>query len=634
MNYFARVLLLCSCFLCAQLALAQGLSGPSERAARKAYESASRYLQQKDYQSAISELRETVSHNPSFIKAHQQLADCLRLTGEYEEAVRAYRTVLDLNPAYSTLTIYGLAISDFYCGRYDAALAGFKKYEQSASLSSTSKALVDKHIQDCIFSINAVRNPKEFAPVNLGEGVNSKEQEYFPVITADDRRLVFTRRIAKNEDLYESVRGTSSWAVSSELSEAINTPGYNEGSQSISPDGQYLFYSGCNKPDGHGSCDIYISRRTSSGWSEPYNPGAPLNTGAWESQPSISADGRRLYFVSDRKGGYGANDIWYTDLQPDGRWSEPVNAGVNINTSYDEHSPYIYPDNTTLYFSSNGWPGLGKQDLFVSRRLDNGTWQKAENLGYPINTAEEQSGLIISTDGVTAYFASDRSDGFGGMDIYSFKLGREHRPGPVTVIQRLVHDAATGEKLGGRITLESLDSGVVLFEQDTTAGPDLLAVVPGRDRYTMRILKEGYMPYSENINGGEMNAAAPVKKAVELKKAQAQEHGTLNNIFFDTDQYTLLPASRTELMFLVRFLEANPGVRIEIGGHTDNAGTNEWNLSLSENRAREVYKYLLSRGIDRSRLTYKGYGRSRPAAGNHTEEGKQANRRTEFTILP
>lgn len=629
-----KILLLCTLCLLFQIVQAQNLPGSAERASRKAYESATKYLQQKDYLQAIAELRQTVQHNPSFIKAHQQLADCLRMTGAYEEAGKSYRAVLNLNPSYSPLTIYGLAISDFYCGLYESALPAFKKYAESTSLSASSRALVEKHIQDCIFSIQAVQHPVAFVPSNLGNGINTSDQEYFPVVTADDRRLIFTRRTEKNEDLYESEQESASWAASAELSKSINTPGYNEGAQSISPDGMYLFYSGCNKPDGHGSCDIYISRRTGNTWSAPYNPGAPINTGAWESQPAISANGKRLYFVSDRKGGYGANDIWYADLQPDGKWSEPLNAGPNINTAYDEHSPFIYPDNKTLYFSSNGWPGLGKQDLFMSRLQDDGNWQKPQNLGYPVNTSEEQSGLMVSTDGLTAYYASDRPDGYGGMDIYSFKLSAEHRPGSVTVIQSVVQDAETGKKLDGKISLEAFGSGQLLYEQDPDAGPDLLAVVPGRGRYTMRVLKEGYMPYSENINGAETAAAAFLKKPVSLRKVQAKEQGVLNNIFFDTDQYTLLPESKTELQFLIHFLEKNPGVRIEIGGHTDNAGTDEWNLALSDKRAREVYKYLISNGVSRVRLSYKGYGRSNPIAGNDSEQGKQANRRTSFTIQP
>jgi len=634
MKSFTSTLVVCVLCLSSGLLFSQSLSGRDERASTKAYQNAGRYLQQKDYAAAINQLRETVKHNPSFIKAHQQLGDCLRLTGNYEEAGKSYRTVLKLDPGYSTLTTFGLAISDFYCGLYESALSGFRKYLQTPSLSASSRALVEKHINDCIFSIQAIKNPKPFAPVNLGSGINSSEQEYFPVATAGNKRFVFTRRTGKNEDMYESVRESGSWQTSVELDAKINTPDFNEGSQSISPDGMYLFYSGCNKPDGQGSCDIYISKRTASGWSESYNPGAPLNTDAWESQPSISADGRRLYFVSDRKGGYGANDIWYSDLLADGKWSAPVNAGANVNTPYDEHSPFIYPDNITLYFSSNGWPGFGKQDIFLSKCDESGAWQKPENLGSPVNTAEEQSGLMVSTDGITAYFASERPEGLGGMDIYSFELAPEHRPRKVTVIESSMRDAATGEKVEAKMTIEDSESGAVLFEHDPLSGPDLLAVLPARERYTLRVSKEGYMPYSENIGTQAITSAESLNTHVELRKIKVQEQAVLNNIFFETDQYTLLPTSRTELNFLVLFLTDNPSVKIEIGGHTDSAGTDEWNLTLSENRAKEVYKYLLNNKIDRNRLSFKGYGRTRPIADNKTEQGKQQNRRTSFTIQP
>lgn len=634
MKSFAGTFIICILCLISEGLFSQSLSGRDERASAKAYQNAGNYLRQKDYAAAIPQLRETVRLNPSLIKAHQQLGDCLRLTGAYQEAGKSYRKVLELDPGYSSLTIYGLAISDFYCGLYDSALPGFRKYLQTPSLPASSKALVEKHINDCIFSIQGIKTPKAFAPVNLGPGINSPEQEYFPVVTASNKRLVFTRRTAKNEDLYESVRASGSWSASVELDSRINTADFNEGSQSISPDGHYLFYSGCNKPDGQGRCDIYISRRTASGWSEPYNPGAPLNTGAWESQPSISANGRRLFFVSDRKGGYGANDIWYADLQADGSWSAPVNAGPNINTPYNEHSPFIYPDNQTLYFSSDGWPGFGKQDIFVSKCDAKGAWQMAENLGYPLNTAAEQSGLTISTDGVTAYFASERPEGMGGMDIYSFTLAPEHRPRRVFVMERSLRDAATGEKTEGRITLEDYESGAVLVEHDALSGADMLAVLPAGKRYTMRVLKQGYMPYAEDISVPETVPVESHSQFVELRKIKVREQGVLNNIFFDTDQYTLLPSSRTELNFLVRFLTDNPSVRIEIAGHTDSEGTEEWNLKLSENRAKEVYKYLLTSKIPPGRLSFKGYGRRVPIADNQTDEGRQKNRRTSFTIQP
>lgn len=634
MKSFACTLIVCILCLISEALFSQSLPGRNERASTKAYQNASKYLQQKDYASAIPQLRETVRLNPSFIKAHQQLGDCLRLTGAYEEAGKSYRKVLELDPGYSSLTIFGLAVSDFYCGLYESALPGFRKYLETPSLSASSKALVEKHIKDCIFSIQAIKNPKAFVPVNLGPEINSPEQEYFPVVTAGNKRLVFTRRTANNEDLYESVRAPGSWSASVELDGRINTPDFNEGSQSISPDGNYLFYSGCNKPDGQGRCDIYISRRTPSGWSEPYNPGAPLNTGAWESQASVSSNGRRIYFVSDRKGGYGANDIWYADLQADGSWAAPVNAGPNINTPYNEHSPFIYPDNQTLYFSSDGWPGFGRQDLFVSKCDASGFWQKAENLGYPVNTAGEQSGLTISTDGITAYFASERPEGLGGMDIYSFVLAPEDRPRRVFVIERSLRDAATGEKAEGKITIEDYESGELLFEHDALSGPEMLAVLPAGKQYTLRILKEGYMPYAENISVPEMVPSESHSQSVELRKIKVQEQAVLKNIFFKTDQYTLLTASRTELNFLVRFLTDNPSVRIEIGGHTDSEGTEEWNLKLSENRAKEVYKYLLNKKIDPVRLSFKGYGRRLPIANNQTDEGRQQNRRTSFTIQP
>jgi Tol biopolymer transport system component len=234
-------------------------------------------------------------------------------------------------------------------------------------LNTTSVDKINKYIKDCTFSLEAQKSPVPFKPINMGSAINTKEDEYLPVITADEEMIIFTRQENSNEDFFKSVKRNGEWSVAEFLSKEINTSNFNEGAQNISPDGNYLFFTGCNRPDGLG-CDIYISKREGNDWSKPFNIGGPVNTAGWESQPSISADGRTLYFVSTRQGGYGGYDIWSSELNTDGTWSNPINLGQEINTSFDEQSPFIHPDNESLYFSSNGWPGLGNKDLFLSRK--------------------------------------------------------------------------------------------------------------------------------------------------------------------------------------------------------------------------------------------------------------------------
>jgi outer membrane protein OmpA-like peptidoglycan-associated protein len=277
-------------------------------------------------------------------------------------------------------------------------------------------------------------------PVNLGENVNSGWDEYHPTLTGNSKEMLFTVRrpsdehtVCKHckleEDIYASVQQNGTWQPRAKLSEPVNT-GNNEGAQCISPDGKYLFFTICNAEFGYGSCDIYWSKREENGWSEPKNCGSKVNTKYWESQPSMAADEKTIYFTSNRPGGQGGLDIWKTEMSSEGVFSDPVNLGSVINTPYDEISPFIHFDQKTLYFSSNGHLGMGGKDLFFTKIQPNGKWGKPVNLGYPINSYQDESGIIVNAQGNAAYFASNRTGGFGGLDIYCFELEESLRPEP------------------------------------------------------------------------------------------------------------------------------------------------------------------------------------------------------------
>ncbi|EOR95388.1 OmpA domain protein [Arcticibacter svalbardensis MN12-7] len=631
--FYSHQLLLTGFFVIYSLTIdAQQPEITQVRSAKQAYEQAGSHIRKKQYSDAITLLQKAIQEDPHFASAYQQLGDIYRLTEAYTEAKTSYESVLKINPNFNSLTFYGLAISNFYSGNYAEALPWFTKYAQSPKLTDKSKLQIEKYILDCEYGMDAVRKPVHFDPINLGASINTPNQEYFPSITADNEQIIFTRRTKNNEDFYESEKTPKGWKPATSLSSNINTEEYNEGAQCISPDGIYLFFTACNRPDGQGSCDIYLSKKNGKDWSVPYNPGYPLNTDAWESQPALNADGKRLYFVSNRKGGYGGNDIWCAELKPDGGWSEPKNLGPNINTPYDEHSPYIHPDNRTLYFSSEGWPGLGKQDIFMSVQEDNGQWKQPTNLGYPINTAKEQSGFMVSTDGNTAYYSSDIKGGYGGMDIYSFQLNEAFKPKKVTYVKGSITDFDTQKALSAQVTIVDLKTGKPAFEDDEDNNGKFLATLPQDSKYGLTIFKKGYMVYSENLALETQNDRAPFILDVKLKPIKVQEEATLKNIFFDTDKFSLLPESKSDLAILIRFLNENSTVSIEINGHTDNVGTDKINLLLSENRAKEVYNYLIGNNIKASRLSYKGYGKSLPIADNLTEKGRQLNRRTAFII--
>ena len=433
------------------------------------------------------------------------------------------------------------------------------------------------------------------------------------------------------EDFYISHMTDTGWAMRQPLGEPINSR-LNEGAQSLSADGKVMFFTACNRPDGMGRCDIYRSDKLHSGWSNPANVGPPVDSRNWEAQPSISADGKTLWFVSNRPGGQGNMDIWYSHFE-NGRWSIPVNAGSKINTPGNEMSPFIHNDDQTLYFSSDGHPGYGGFDLFITRKQADSTWSEPLNLGYPINTYNDEIGLFVNAEGDKGYFSTDREEG-RGKDIYSFMLYDSIRPHFVTYMKGKVYDAANKRPLRAHILLVDLQKNEVVM--DAMSGKDgyFLVCIPTNRDYALNVSRDGYLFYSDHFPlKGVHRIEKPYIKDVPLKPIRVGEVMVLKNIFFEFDSYELKPESISELEYLRDLLVKNPGLRIEIGGHTDSKGSNQYNMELSKQRARVVYQYLIDHGINKSRLTYKGYGETRPVSSNATEEGRAANRRTEIRII-
>jgi outer membrane protein OmpA-like peptidoglycan-associated protein len=435
-----------------------------------------------------------------------------------------------------------------------------------------------------------------------------------------------------NEDFFYSKKENGQWRKAQPLEGNINTP-ENEGAQSISQDGKWLVFTGCNRPNGFGSCDIYISYLTNSGWSEGLNLGSRVNTDQWESQPCLSPDKRDLYFASRRFGGYGGSDIYVCHLLPNGKWSDPENLGPEVNTSGDEACPFIHADNQTLYFTSNGWPGYGDEDLYYVRKGPKGVWSKPVNLGYPINTINREGTLFIDADGKTAYFSSDRSDSRGGLDIYSFELRPDIRPFKTLWVKGNVFDKKTKQGLPSTVELTDLASNDVISRVQTDEKGNYLITLPVGKDYAFNVNRQGYLFYSDNFNLSDRSPDSVYEKNIPLVPIEINASIVLNNIFFAVNQYDLKPASQAELDKVVQLLNENPTVKIQISGHTDNVGKPADNLALSNNRAKAVVNYLISKGIAADRLSYKGFGESQPVADNSTEEGRARNRRTELKVI-
>ncbi|MCB2218955.1 MAG: OmpA family protein [Bacteroidetes bacterium] len=622
----------------------QELSSKSKKAIR-AFEAAENAYRLQDYKNAESFYKQSLELDPGFFEAWVMLGELYEKTKDDSSAVQAYRKAVSIDSVTYPSAFYFLAELEYSNGWYVDALDHFEKFLSFEKVPRVYRSNGEKHILNCRFAIEAIKNPVPFDPINLGPNVNTDLNEYFPCLTADNQTLLFTRLLydkasftGRQEDFYTSSRYNNEWLPARNIGPPINTY-YNEGAPTLSVDGNVLIFTACESVNGYGAnrsgygrCDLFISGKNGDNWSAPQNLGIPVSSRHWESQPSLSADGRTLYFVSNREDDY---DIFFTVQDDQGIWSEPEMLGGNINTEGYEGSVFIHPDNQTLYFSSDGHIGMGGMDIYYTRRDSLGNWGEPVNLGYPINTHKDENSILISSDGSLAMFASDRDEGYGGLDLYGFELYEEARPQFVTYMKGTVFEANSGKKLKARFELTDLQTGELVVRSFSNEGNgEFIVCLPTNRDYALNVSKEGYLFYSENFNlSGVHSTTDPFLKDIPLKPIKAGEKVVLRNIFFETDKYDLKSESRVELQKLIDLLTRNPSLMIEISGHTDNVGTSAYNQELSQNRAKAVNDYLVDHGIDQARLLYKGYGELEPIDTNETKEGRANNRRTEFKVI-
>jgi outer membrane protein OmpA-like peptidoglycan-associated protein/Tol biopolymer transport system component len=651
MKFLTSRILLVLCLMLSMQAFAQPNKEYSikDKKAIKQYEQALNHYNLREMDQARTILEELTLSKPEFIEAQFMLAQLYDETGQTTRAIAPLTTALQTNPDYYPAGWLMLAECYFAEGNYTDAEKAVTKYMPYPKNDKRMEKRAQVILASCVFAKKALASPVPFEPINLGTGVNTDRDEYYPCITADQGTLLFTRLVkddrayqGKQEDFFISSQTNGKWSEATPIRE-INTPS-NEGAPTLSADGNTLIFTACELADGSwggnrqgvGSCDLFYSYRTADGWSASQNIGQGINTGSWESQPSYSADGQTLYFVRGKRSARGPveQDIYYCYLNEKGQWSAPQKVPGRVNTDFAEESVMIHPDGRTLYFSSNGHPGMGGLDIYMSRMLPDGSWDTPVNLGYPINTYKDENSLQVTRDGQIALFASERDGGYGGLDLYQFELHPLARPEPVTYVQGIVQDKLSFKRLEAHLELIDLSNGktVVRAYSDESNGRFLLCIPSGKD-YALNVSKDGYLFHSENFSLKNYFSEKPYELDVRLQKLKAGALIVLENVFFETNSYALKPESRVELDKLVSLLAANPQRKVEIGGHTDNVGSDESNLQLSDNRAKSVVEYLISKGIDASRLTYKGYGESQPIADNESEEGRAKNRRTEFRVI-
>jgi outer membrane protein OmpA-like peptidoglycan-associated protein/Tfp pilus assembly protein PilF len=610
--------------------------------AEKEFRKALGYYESRLNQKAVLSLEDALQRDPAFAEAWLLLGEISLEEGNREQAKSAFRRVTELLPEKYPAALLNLAGLEVESGSYDSAVIHYEQY-LTYKISDQGRRKAEHGLASARFASRAVKNPVPFDPRNAGVGVNTSDDEFVNALSTDAEQLYFTVKLPTGrsypdgrpelaEDFFVADLGKEGWTNRRKLGSFINTEG-NEGAMTISADGRYLFFARCKARD-QGGCDLYYFVRRGNDWEGPRFLKPPVSSPAWDSQPSFGSDGRTLYFASTRKGSKGSSDLWISRAGDDGTWSEPVNLGDSINTPGREMSPLIHPDGQTLYFASDGHTGMGGLDLFVARKKADGSWGRAVNLGYPINTPADELALIVDASGEWAYFSSDKLGGEGKYDIYRFPLYPEARPLAVTYMKGRVVDQADKHPLGARFELIDLETGTTVIESwsDAQSG-EFLVCIPSEKQYGLNVSADGYLFHSEHfyLPGGH-DQPDPYRKDIALDKLRTGESVVMRNVFFETDQYTLLPTSIAELDRLSRLLTVNPGISIEIGGHTDNVGSAGYNQTLSENRAAAVYQYLLLKDINPERLTYKGYGLTRPIAPNDTEDGRALNRRTEFTV--
>ncbi len=590
------------------------------------------------YSSAEKLLKDAISIDKNFYEAHFLLGEMFTAIRRFSESATHYRHAVKIDSLYNTEVYYKLANAEMMAGEYSDALIHFRQYlESDKNVSEKNRLAVEKNIINCQFAAEAVKNPVPYNPVNLGDSVNSNDDEYWPSITADGQVLMFTRqtrdsRVRNHEDFYLSRSDGKRWMIAQNAGKPLNTT-QNEGAQSLSSDGRYMYFTACDRRGNIGSCDIYFSAYNGKTWSQPTNLQRPVNTQYWESQPSVTADGRMLFFCSNRPGGFGGKDIWYSVINSAGRWKEPVNMGRIVNTAGDEVSPFIHFDGKTLYFSTDGRTGMGGSDIFMARMNEDSTWSEPKNLGYPINTASDEMGLIIESSGRKAYFSTVRDKAFG-KDIFSFDLYDSIRPAPVAYLNGRVVNKTNGAPVQADYELINLSTKKLTVNASTDSRGNFLVCLPSGYNYGLNVSRKGFLFYSENFMfEGEHSAREPLNKKIELTSVKVGEKMQLSNVFYEFDSWQLRQESLIELDLLVRMLTDNPGIIIEVGGYTDSTGSDEYNLTLSEKRALSVVDYLRSKGIDQGRLVHKGYGNSSPLADNENDEGRRLNRRTEVKII-
>jgi outer membrane protein OmpA-like peptidoglycan-associated protein len=636
--YFSLLIAIVATFPLSSTSNAQGLKlcpPPTSKKAEKFFDEAKAARKAKKDFSVIRNLvMKAVQEDTSWAEPWLFLGDVARIRNDFRTMKSAYTRLIELCPDADESAYYHLGTYLYDTKNYAEAKKYLKSFLEFGSLNEAR----NKESEMLLFRADMISNPVPFNPVVV-KGVSTPDPEYLAIISPDNEFCYFTRRFDESRRGALTPMSVEKFMVAKRQPDGEFDKGEpmplpfnvqatnNEGGATISKDNKVMYFT----RNDNGNFDLFYSELHKGKWGEITNLGPAVNDPKqWDSQPSLSPDGKVLYFASFRDSVYGTCDIFMTKKE-NGVFTKPVR--LPFNTNGNEKSPFIHPDNTTLYFSSDSLPGMGGFDIFMVKKGDDGRWGKPVNLGYPINTEADEVGFFVSTDGEKGYYASNKLSGSGGYDIYSFDLPESKRPERVLFVKGQLKNEQDEIPLAAKIELRNLiTSEVIDVEYDTLTGHYASVVLFNSD-YIMTVKKEGYAYQSQYFSEEDTTIKGVVSNDLEMLKMEVGQSYKLNDILFETNSSALNKGSKNIILDFAAFLKENPKVSVAIHGHTDSEGDPASNMKLSSERAKAVYDFLITTGISAGRLSHKGFGQTKPVASNDDAEGRSKNRRTEFLIV-
>jgi outer membrane protein OmpA-like peptidoglycan-associated protein len=607
------------------------------------------------YNKALAEYLTANKFNPNNAELNARIADCYLNSSDKSKAVEYFEKSYSLSTEMDGFYVYMMASAYHFEKKFDEAIKYYR-------LSKTKKHKVvvrgrfsddaDKKIKECTYAKKLIQSPINVKIEHLSDAINTEHQEYVPVITADESEIFFTSRRPNStggnidgsigdyfEDIYYSEKVDGEWSTAVNMGAPVNSE-FHDATVGLSLDGQQLFLYRDNKK---GVGNIYVSKRKGNSWSNPEELPEPINSKNQETSACYSPDGNTIYFVSNRPNGQGGKDIYKSTKNKDGLWSNAENLGPIVNTLEDEDAVFLHPDGKTLYFSSTGHNTMGGYDVFKTV-YSKGRWSKPENIGYPVNTADDDVCFVLTASGDYGYYTSIKASGQGKRDIYKVSFIDQINKPKLTLLKGLITDKKTGKPLEATIEIYDNDEDVLVgtFESNSATGKYMISLPAGRN-YGISVKKKGYLFYSENFNIPKDAAFQVVKKNIKLDKLEVGKKVVLNNIFYEYNKASLGTSSYNELNKVIELLNNNPKMKIELSAHTDSRGSDAYNSKLSQERAQSCVDYLVGKGVSKTRLVAKGYGEKQLIITDAeiekliSEVAKEAehqkNRRTEFKII-